>query len=211
MKSGKLVRTSLTFGAIVMLALGTGGAAYGGERQIDAVPPVSSSEEVRDDLAKITDPAARLAAEAALDKAAKSGAEVLSIQAVAYEPVSSGSSIATMALPAGCGMAVMVSRSGLTVTNITSSTCTSGNWSTAQHDMRLVATHPITFQQWTKASATRTIGATYTFQSSVGFTCPNGNSTRWSANSKGYMNKGGVNYATPWVYDSFDSSQPCGV
>ncbi len=97
-----------------------------------------------------------------------------------------------------------------TIQNWTTSSCSSGIWSTVQHAMRIVATPPFTFRQWTVRTSTSNHGTAASYGSAIGFGCVNTNLTNWSVNIKGYMNKGGVNYETPYLTDSFGLSQNCG-
>ena len=216
------IRTAAILMTSAILVAGSATGAYAAEQPLPPTAPapiVTSSEpadpltesELREQVSDIEDPALREVAGDILERTLATEDEIYSFTVVPYELSASKETAGatTMALPVGCGMGVTVARNSLTVRNTTTSSCTSGNWSTAQHDMRIVATSPFTFEQWTVRSGNATRAAASSFQSSITFTCPNTNLTHWSANSKGYMNKGGVNYETPWVYDTV-SSQSCG-
>ena len=175
-------------------------------------PPPATEEELQAEIAQITDPATREIAEDILDEMLEETDAIYGLTVVPYEPVAGETStdVSARALPAGCGMGVAITRQGNTIQNWTTSSCSSGNWSTVQHAMRIVATHPFTFQQWTVRTSTSTHGAAASYGSAIGYGCVNTNLTNWSVNTKGYMNKGGVNYETPYVTDSFGLSQHCG-
>lgn len=215
MNTSRLTRAALAVVAAVVIC-GYSLPAHSATVERPTQPPVAnvdgmSAADIREGLAAINDPVAREIADAVISRAIASGEDVLAFTAEPYV-TPPGDGVVTRAFPSGCAMVVWISRVSQRIENDTHTACTSGgNWSTAQHQLKIIGVHPFTFAETTVRDKSFTKGAAAGFSSELWFNCPNTNLTTWKVISKGRMNRGGQNYETPWVNDHFNLSQNCGI
>lgn len=200
----------ITFGAIAFafalvggslgVAPADGSASYAMSAENDAVIEAA--------IEGIDDPVQRESVRAWMEEAAGDGL-ILSAQSAEYSATSSGAT-AARAYPSGCGLHVLAVQNSNSVTNSTLTSCLTP-YSFLTHQMNITGIDGFSGNQ---VDLTGYVVYNYAGSSSQSqnllWRCKNGNASNFQARTKGIMAKGGVEYTTPWVYDTFSTKISCG-
>lgn len=209
-KTRKAIGAAVTTSTVLVgLALaGPANAAEVGPLPADEVSVADSNQDAIDaTLATIDDPAEQEKVRAWMENAIADGSQIVSAQAGSYAPstsVETTDEVQPLAYPSGCGLYVLILRSGQTITNDTLTSCPTP-YLFLIHQMRISAYHGV-FDTPNEVTGVRTYnyqGGTSQNQQ-LSWTCANNNLTKFRAISSGVMAKGGQEYTTPEVYDTFD-------
>jgi len=119
-----------------------------------------------------------------------------------------GGTVSTMAYPAGCGLSVIMYRSGQSVRSSSVTSC-AAPFTVGEMD------NVIMFWAWlrwnVKASNTTHSGGGTSFVVNTTYNCPNTNSTEWRTETYGDLWRGSTHYMAA-AYDIFDDgAQACGT
>ena len=198
----------------ILACAGTAALLFTASPAMAASPPTTATE-LPDDVISLLEsegvdvslPGVQEAAQELVD----SGAEIIGGTTVMYEPENSSSKVmAPMVFPSGCGLTVLMSRSGRVVSSSSLTACNSGSWSSARME------NGIMFWAWLQWNVlggwkSKGVGPMTSFTLSNSYTCVNGNSTEFRTETYGELVKGGTRY-TAAAYDIFDAgAQPCGT
>ena len=167
----------------------------------DAPPPATSSGPL-----DTSDPvvAAKIA------ELEANGEELVGGASAEYTPMDAPSdgTVTPQVFPAGCGLSVLLTQSGLTMrsTNITS--CTSV-YTTAEMESWMGFWAWLTWDNEV-ASNTEYSVATSSFTNDYTYSCVNSNNTRFHTETYGELSIGGTNYSAA-AYDENDEDVACGT
>lgn len=139
------------------------------------------------------------------------GAEVISVTQTSYKPAGSSSKVVSpQALPSGCGLTVIVSRSGRVIDGSSITSC-SFAFTTGTMNSTMTHYNP----DWGIWDSTVAYGNTATavgtiMHLDIYYNCANGNLSNYRNTAVGSLYVGSTHY-TAAAYDVFNTLQPCGT
>lgn len=147
-----------------------------------------------------------------LDKIAEleaGGAEIIKLSTSEYSVEHTGTGVTTFAYPSGCGLTVIISKSGYVIKGDALTSC-AGPFTALTHQDTLQTFNP----DWGIWSTLRTGSKIYTSRSSgtseIAYTCANTNRANYKTITRGTLTRGGNEYVAT-VYDQFDNNVLCGT
>lgn len=137
-------------------------------------------------------------------------AEIINVKVAEYVPVDSGEASSARAVyPSGCGLYVVISKLGSSIENSALTSCTT-SFTAVAHRMSIWGLGWAGFNVRVSGWTTYYHGPGFDAANDQTFMCPNLNMANYHAVAEGIMTKGGNEYVTPAVYDTFANDVACG-